>query len=34
MAGYAIGWAGVGGVFLAGVILGAFITNLVVKKDD
>jgi hypothetical protein len=32
MAPYLIGWGGVGGIFLAGLILGAFITYLVVEK--
>jgi hypothetical protein len=29
---YLIAWAEVGGIFLAGLILGAFITYIVVKK--
>jgi hypothetical protein len=32
MAPYLIGWAGVGGIFLAGLILGAVITYIVVRK--
>jgi predicted lipid-binding transport protein (Tim44 family) len=32
MAPYLIGWGGVGGVFLAGLILGALITYLVIEK--
>ncbi len=30
---FLIGWAGVGGIFLAGLILGAFITYIVIKED-
>ncbi len=30
---YLIGWGGVGGIFLAGLILGAFITYIIVKED-
>jgi hypothetical protein len=29
---YLMGWGGVGGIFLAGLILGAVITYLVVEK--
>jgi hypothetical protein len=32
MAPYLIGWGEVGGIFLAGLILGALITYLVVEK--
>jgi hypothetical protein len=33
-AAYLVGWTEAGGIFLAGLILGAFITYIVVKKDD
>jgi hypothetical protein len=33
-AAYLAGWAEAAGIFLAGLILGAFITYIVVKKDD